>query len=266
MDKYKLGFLGCGNMACAIISGVIKSGILPIDSIYAYDVSTDACTAAHARFGIQAADNLNILDNVDIVILAVKPIECERVAQAWATRLNGKGLISIVAGLSFDKLCVLFSDCTVLRVMPNVAAMCGESMTVLCDNTNFDLSKREFSEIMFNSIGKSLWIAEKHIDAVTGVSGCGPAYAFIMLDAMADAGVLHGLPRSAAIELAAQTMLGACAMQLSTKTHPAVLKDMVCSPGGSTIEAVVALEQGGMRSAVINAVDAAVKKSKDMTK
>ena len=268
MLKQKIGFLGCGNMAAAIIGGIISGGVVPADQIYAYALHYDALKARADAQGYHAVDSLDALcRSSDVIVLAVKPNVVPQVLAEAGEGLAGKTVISIAAGLSVERLTsMLPGQCHLLRVMPNTPAMVGAGATALCSSTNFTEDEKAVAEQIFGAIGIFEWVPERLMDAVTAVSCSGPAYVFLFIEAMADAGVREGLPRATAYRLAAQTVLGSGKMMIDTGKHPGLLKDMVCSPAGTTIEAVYALEKGGLRAAVQDAVRVCADKSKLMGK
>jgi pyrroline-5-carboxylate reductase len=201
-----------------------------------------------------------------VLILAVKPNILEKVVKEAGEALCGKAVISIAAGWTSKMLQDLMPACRILRVMPNTPALVGEGMTAMSKAHTLTAEESLLAERIFSSFGRAVWVEEYMMEAVIGVSGSGPAYAFMFIEAMADGGVLKGLPRKTAQEIAAQTLLGAAKMVLESGMHPAELKDMVCSPGGTTIEAVRRLEEKGMRSAVMEAVAASADKAESMKK
>lgn len=216
------------------------------------------------RFGIKTGENIDVLKHGDVVILAVKP-DVYPVVLPECVGFE-KLFISIAAGVSIDYIKNILGEASrVVRVMPNTPALVGAGMTAICRDGALEDDIKS-TESIFSAVGETVVTEEKHIDAVCGVSGSGPAYIFTMIEAMADGGVLKGLSRAEAIKLAAQTVLGSAKMVLETGNHPAQLRDAVCSPGGTTIEGVAALEDCGFRSAIINAVSAATEKSKALKK
>ena len=259
----KLGVIGVGNMGAAIIKGYIAGGASPSD-IWIYQRSADKKAAFAAETGVNPCDSVEELaDACDAVMIAVKPAQVRDVMAQIKEKLADKLVISIAAGLTVEQLTEA-GGVKVVRVMPNTPSQIGCGMSALCRSEN--VSDEEFAEVLriFESVGKAAEVAEKLMDAVTGVSGSGPAYVYLFIEALADGGVLAGLPRAMAIEFAAQTVLGAAKMVLETGEHPGSLKDAVCSPGGTTIEAVRNLEAGGFRSTVMEAVIAAAEKSEEM--
>lgn len=267
MDK-KIGFIGTGNMANAIIHGIINSGIAPASQIVVFDVDTSKTQALSAEVGTVTAQSAPELTNAcDIVFLAIKPHIVPAVLKEIASTIKSNHvLVSIAAGVTLGQLAEQAGyNAKIVRVMPNTPAMVNAGMSSLTANSLVE--EQELADItaIFNSFGRSAVVPENLIHAVTGISGSSPAYVFMFIEALADAGVLGGLPRAQAYQFAAQTVLGAAKMVLETGDHPAMLKDMVCSPGGTTIEAVKTLEEKGFRSAVIEAVVSCMDKSKKLS-
>ncbi len=206
--------------------------------------------------GLVLTDSLRDLARfADVILIAVKPYQVQSILRELGEDLRDKAVISIAAGVATRTLRDCADGiCRILRVMPNTPALVSEGVSMLSKASDFQPLERDFAEALFSGIGRVYWMEETLIDAGTAVSGSGPAYAFLFIEALADGGVREGLPRALAQELAAQTLLGAARMVLETGQHPGQLKDNVCSPGGTTIEAVAALEQGGFRAALIDAV------------
>lgn len=268
MIEKMISFIGGGNMATAIISGLLSSGLSDCDHICA--------TAAHESSVIRLKESLNIeatTDNkaaaqkADILFLAVKPNMFHKVIPEIRHAIKEDAIIvSIAAGQPIERIEEMFErSIKLVRVMPNTPALVGASMSALCCNDA--VTDEDMTEIqaIFNSFGESEVISEHLMDAVVGVSGSSPAYVYMFIEAMADAAVADGMPRTQAYKFAAQSVLGSAKMVLETGKHPGELKDAVCSPGGTTIEAVAALEKNGFRSAVIEAQRACVQKSRDMS-
>ena len=258
----KIGIIGGGNMARAIVLGLLANKTKP-ENIFVSDKDEKKLMELQ-RFGVKVGNNAETLKFGEVVILAIKPNifpivlpECK----------NYSGLIiSIAAGISTDYIkSFLSDDARVVRVMPNTPALVGAGMTAICKNGASDEDISAAFKI-FSSVGETVVLDEEYIDAVVGVSGSGPAYVFTLIEAMADGGVLKGLTRSDATKLAAQTVLGSAKMVLETENHPAQLRDAVCSPGGTTIEGVAQLEKKGFRNAVISAVSACSEKSRVLKK
>ena len=268
MNVYKLGFIGAGNMATAIINGTIEKRIVKADNITVYDIDTKRLNELSDRYKINTADNLTDLCSASaIVLLAIKPNVLPAVLNDLKSIIGSRSIVSIAAGWSADMIKnIIGSDKHVLRLMPNTPLMVGEGMSVFETPCDLPDDHKAFAESIFSSLGKVAYAPCKLMDAVTAVSGSGPAYVFMFIEALADAGVLCGLPRDTAMTLASQTVLGASKMVLESGKHPGVLKDAVCSPGGTTIEAVKSLENDGFRGAVIKAVENCANKSKALAK
>lgn len=268
MDK-KIGFIGCGNMSQAIIGGLVSSGQIKAEDIWVFDHKPATNQAMQQKYGITPADSAEqVAKQVDILFGAVKPNVILNVLNDVAGSLNKDTVVvSIAAGVTLDALAgVLGHDRKLIRVMPNTPALVNEGMTSVTPNVL--VTKEEADEIVaiFRGFGKAALVPEYMIHAVVGVSGSAPAYVFMFIEAMADAAVLGGMPRTQAYEFAAQAVKGAAQMVLETGKHPAELKDMVCSPGGTTIEAVRVLEEKGFRTAVIEAMQSCMAKSDSMSK
>ncbi len=255
MSIKKLGFIGCGNMGGAILDGIIAGGVIEPSDIAVYDIRDEIMVNVKNK-GVTVASGIpDLCACSELVLLAVKPNTVEEVMVGMKGTLAGKALLSIAAGTSYAKLRAWAdSSFRILRIMPNTPAMVGAGATVLCSDTDLTEKEKGEADRIFRSVGLVEWLPEKLIDVVTGLSGGGPAYAAMFIEALADGGVREGLPRSTAYRLAAQTVLGSTRMILEKDLHPGALKDMVCSPGGTTIEGVKALEEGGFRAAVINSV------------
>lgn len=266
MKEYNLGVIGAGNMSQAIIQGSIAKSAVSSDQIYIYDIDEKKMSLMKDSLGVKSVDSLEILcESSDIIMLAVKPNVLPVVLEEIKNMIKDKALVSIAAGWSADMIKkIIGHDKKVLRLMPNTPLMVGEGMSVFEMPCNLSEQEMQFTERLFASLGKVEHAPLKLMDAVTSVSGSGPAYVYMFIEALADAGVLCGLPRDMAQKLAAQTVKGAAAMVMDTGQHPGSLKDAVCSPGGTTIEAVRYLEQNGFRGTVINAVETCANKSKKL--
>lgn len=260
----RIGFIGMGNMGYAMFKGVLKE--FGVENLCYTDVNTALMIKVEEETGLKGkSNNLDVVKMSDIVVLAVKPQYMAEVLEGIRGALTDKHiLLSPAAGLNieFYKVQVGF-DVRVVRSMPNTPAMVMEGMTAYTFSADtFSEKEKSVISAYFNSFGKSIILPEHLMDEVVPISGSSPAYFFIMLEAMADAAVLTGLSRKDAYMMGAQTMLGAAKMVLETGQHPAVLKDAVCSPGGTTIEAVKVLEEKGFRSAIIEAMVACYNKTK----
>ncbi len=266
----KLGFLGAGNMGSAILHGVLAAEYLSVEEMAICDLNPRKLEALSDELpGLTCTESsIELVEMCDAVILAVKPQYLGDVLAEIHPYLHGKALISIAAGWTVDQLDAALSGsgATYLRVMPNTPAMVGEGMTAICEDTTFDQDDFEFAKGIFDSVGRTVVLPEKQFDGVIAISGSSPAYVFMMIEAMADAGVREGLTRACAYEMAAQALLGSALMVLQSGKHPAALKDAVCSPAGTTIEAVEELERKGFRAAIMDAMKACADKSRDMSK
>lgn len=263
----KLGFIGAGNMGSAIISGILNKGALPADCIYVSRKHPEK-GAELARKGVHIMkDNLSLVQAVDCVLLAVKPVYAADVIREVYDALDNKFVISIIAGWTYEMLKDALPDAArFVRVMPNTPLAVGEGMSLISNLCTCTDEEFDFAKSVFAAAGK-VTVVEDHVyTPANGISGCGPAFVYAFIEAMADGGVRYGVPRALAYELAAQTIVGAAKMVLETGEHPGRLKDAVCSPGGTTIEGMYALEKGGMRAAVMDAVGATVEKTMRMAK
>ena len=262
MEK-KIGFIGCGNMGKAILGGLIASGQVLPGQIWVYTPSPDKVTALHEQFGINAAESAQEVAQIaDIIFAAVKPGIMIKVLSEITSSLNKDSLVvSIAAGITLDQLArALGHDRKIIRAMPNTPALVNAGMTSVTPEDTADVLNS------FRCFGEAEVIAEPMIHPVVGVSGSSPAYVFMFIEAMADAAVLGGMPRAQAYKFAAQAVMGSAKMVLETGEHPGTLKDMVCSPGGTTIEAVRVLEEKGFRAAVIEAMTKCMEKSEKLSK
>lgn len=262
----KLAFIGGGNMATAILNGIVDSSFLSAQDIIVSDSSEEKLSVFEEK-GIKTLyDNVMAASLADVIVFSVKPDVLRKILPSFSAleNIENKLFISIAAGVKSDEILDGIGKKTnVIRVMPNTPALVGEGMTAIFKS---DISEEKFDIAvnLFNTIGKTVIIDEKFADAVTAVSGSGPAYIFMIIEAMADGGVLCGLPRDVAYSLASQTVLGSAKMVLKSGEHPGVLKDRVCSPGGTTIEAVYSLEKSDVRGAFIKAIKKCADKSKSL--
>ncbi|MCM1498020.1 MAG: pyrroline-5-carboxylate reductase [Clostridium sp.] len=263
----KLGFIGCGNMAAAMIKGIINNKIASGDEIIGADKSAESLRRVIDDTGIvQAVDNREAAAKSEILFLSVKPQFYEEVIKEIRDVVSDKQIIITVApGKTLEWLNQQFGKpLKIVRTMPNTPALVGEGITAACGNANVSKEDMDKAVKVLLSFGKCEVISEHLMDVVTSVSGSSPAYVFLFIEAMADAAVADGMPRQQAYRFAAQAVLGSAKMVLETGKHPGELKDMVCSPGGTTIEAVRVLEEKGMRSAVFEAMKACTRKSRGM--
>ncbi|MBQ6558350.1 MAG: pyrroline-5-carboxylate reductase [Clostridia bacterium] len=261
----KIGFIGAGNMGSAIIEGVLKSKIVSPPDITVSDANETAVQNLRNSYLVVMGDNKTAAQS-DVLFLCVKPQVIYSVIEEIKDAVTENTVIvSIAAGQSIGKIENAFGKkIRLIRVMPNTPALVGEGMAALSPNANATGEDLKVVGDIFGSLGKSEIVPEHLMDAVTAVSGSSPAYVFMFIEAMADAAVQGGMPRSQAYTFAAQAVLGSAKMVLETGKHPADLKDMVCSPAGTTIDAVAELEKNGFRNAVIEAMKACIKKSKEL--
>ncbi len=264
----KIAVIGIGNMGQALVAGFIKKGAHRPEEIHVYDYEMKRAADFAEKTGCHVcSSSQEAAADADAVLIAVKPQVIGPVLEGLHKNIGpGALLISIAAGVSIQTLRERIHSNTIpiVRVMPNTPALVGEGASALCFS-NVPADKEDYAIRLFETCGIAVRVEEKIMDAVTGVSGSGPAYGMIFIEAMADAGVKMGLTRDVAVKLAAMTLKGAAAMVLETGRNPAELKDQVCSPGGTTIAAVHALEKAGFRSAVMDAVCAATMRSKELS-
>ena len=262
----KTAFIGCGNMASAIIGGILSSNISRTEDLMASDSSPAAQDRIRNTLKINCVSNEQAASLADILFLSVKPQFYEEViAQIKDIVQPSTVIVTIAPGKTLSWLREQFGrDLKIVRTMPNTPAMVKEGMTGVCRNEF--VSDEDLAQVMsiLESFGKAEVVPERLLDVVTSVSGSSPAYVFLLIEAMADGAVADGMPRTQAYKFAAQAVLGSAKMVLETGRHPGELKDMVCSPGGTTMEAVRVLEEKGFRSAIIEAEKACVSKSRGM--
>jgi pyrroline-5-carboxylate reductase len=262
----RLAVVGSGNMAEALVRGILRAGLLAPDAIATSDVVPDRLRLFREQFGVATeTDNAAVVAKADVVLLAVKPQAMGQVLQGLVQAVERQLLISIAAGIPTYFIETRFDrPVRVVRVMPNTPALVLEGASALCAGAHATADDLALARGLFEAVGRAVVLDETAMDAVTGLSGSGPAYVFVIIEALADAGVRVGLSRDVARLLAAQTVLGSARMVLETGTHPAVLKDMVASPGGTTIAGLHALEAGALRAALLNAVEAATERSREL--
>lgn len=265
--KLTIGFLGAGKMATALARGFIRAKIVTANQVLA----SDSVPAARAAFAKETkakvvASNVAVVQAATVVFLAVKPDQTAPVLTEVRDHFTAAHLlISIAAGVPIVKLeGVLAPSARVIRVMPNTPALVGESATAFATGKSARLADSALTQKLFAAVGTAFQVKESLLDAVTGLSGSGPAYVYLFIEGLSDGGVAAGLPRDVATRLAAQTVLGGAKMVLETGQHPGALKDMVTSPGGTTIEGLHELEKGKLRGTLMSAVRAATEKSKKL--
>ncbi|MDL2296270.1 pyrroline-5-carboxylate reductase [Lachnospiraceae bacterium OttesenSCG-928-E19] len=263
----KLGFIGCGNMACAMLGGIIENKTYLPEEIIGADVFAPSRERVKGEFGITVTEeNREVVQKADIVVLSVKPQFCEEVINSIKDDIReGQLFITIIPGKTLEWLGNKFGQqVKIVRTMPNTPAMVKEGMTGACANEYVTEEDMKNTIEILNGFGKTEMVSEKLLDVVTGVSGSSPAYVFMFIEAMADAAVAGGMPRSQGYQFAAQAVMGSAKLVLESGKHPGELKDMVCSPAGTTIGAVRVLEEKGFRSAVFEAVTEATNIAKSL--
>jgi pyrroline-5-carboxylate reductase len=265
---YKFGMIGCGVMGEAILSRLIAQQLYIPSAIVVSAASTDRRTALTQKYGVQTtANNAAVFQATEAIVLAIKPQSFAAVIANLAPIVPGNSpamLLSILAGKTLAQLETAFPDRPVIRVMPNTPAQVGAGVSALALGKQATIVHRDAAMQILQTVGSVVEVPESMMDAVTGLSGSGPGYVAIVIEALADGGVVAGLPRSVALQLAIQTVLGTATLLQASGMHPAQLKDQVTSPGGTTIAGIAQLEQQGLRSALIEAVRAATLRSREL--
>jgi len=262
----KLGFIGVGKMGSALLGGILRSNLCPASNVLVYDTYKPAMEKCAEEFGVFAAESSSqVLADSDATVLCVKPNDVGPTLQKLDTGGQDRLIISIAAGVTLKQL----EDFTkgklrVIRVMPNTPALVGEGASAYALGEKATQADGDFVKSLLECVGTTYAVSEAQLDAVTGLSGSGPAYIFTVIEALADGGVLQGLPKSMALDLATQTVLGAAALVKQSGEHPAKLRDNVTSPGGTTIAGLAELERHGLRAALIDAVEAATERSREL--
>lgn len=263
--EQKIGFIGAGQMARALAGGLVKAGLVAEDRILASDPVKEALDALHAELpqAKLVPSNAAVAEQADVLILAVKPQQMAQVLnELRSSDVSGKLLISIAAGVRLATIRdALAGQGRLVRVMPNTPCLVGQSASGYSLGPGATPADGQLVASLLNAVGRAFALDEKLLDAVTGLSGSGPAFVYVMIEALSDGGVQMGLPRDVALALAAQTLRGAAEMVLTSGEHPAVLKDRVTSPGGTTIAGLQALEAGQLRGTLMAAVEAATRRS-----
>lgn len=263
----KIGFIGCGNMANAIMGGIIRNQIIAADEIMAADLNEQALLQTKDKLKISTTtNNVDVVEQCEIVVLSVKPQFYESVTAQIKDKLKKDQIILTIApGKTLEWLANhLGNEVKIVRTMPNTPALVGEGITGVCHNDLVTKEELDYVCKVLSGFGSAEVVPESLMDAVVSVSGSSPAFVFMFIEAMADAAVRDGMPRKQAYTFAAQAVLGSAKMVLETGKHPGELKDMVCSPAGTTIEAVRVLEEKGFRSAVMEAMKACTDKAKSL--
>ncbi|MBY8980381.1 MAG: pyrroline-5-carboxylate reductase [Candidatus Lokiarchaeota archaeon] len=267
MYEKELGIIGVGKIGSAILKRIISTNTIEKNKIIIFDVDKEKLHNLSKELDVDCANNnTDLVNSSKHVLIAVIPQVMDHVLREIETAISVQHLIiSIAAGVSFTHITKIITEpVSLIRIMTNTPALVGAAATVIAHNENVKEYQLEFVKKIFSSVGMVVELEERHLDAVTGLSGSGPAYIFIIIEALADGGVKMGLPRAIALKLAAQTLLGSAKLLLETNIHPAVLKDMVATPGGTTITAIHELESAKIRATLIRAVEAATIKSKSL--
>jgi pyrroline-5-carboxylate reductase len=261
-----VGFIGTGNMAEALIRGLVGAGVARASQIIGSDPRPERCAEMAQKYGIRTTpDNLPIAREAEILILSVKPQVMAKVLDEISPHIHPNALvISIAAGIPLAAIELRLPRSRVVRTMPNTPALVAAGATAIAAGGHATPEDLQAAKRIFDSVGMTVILDESQMDAVTGLSGSGPAYVFLIIEALSDAGVKMGLSRYNAQALAAQTVLGSAKLLLETNEHPGRLKDMVTSPGGTAIAGLHTLEEGGLRTTLMNAVEVATKRSREL--
>jgi pyrroline-5-carboxylate reductase len=263
----RIGFVGCGNMGEALVKGLVEAHVVEGAALMAADTRADRLAELDRRYGIRVAkDNIELARESDVVVMAVKPQIMTPVLKEIAASLSRRQLvISLAAGVATATIrTAVGKDIRLIRVMPNTPALVLEGATAIAKAQGLEAGDLETAQEIFGAVGKVVVLDEDLMDAVTGLSGSGPAYVAVVIESLADGGVKMGLDRATAMILATQTVLGAAKLLLETGLHPGSLKDMVSSPGGTSITGIAALEEGGIRTTFIKAVERATLRSREL--
>jgi pyrroline-5-carboxylate reductase len=262
-----IAIVGAGNMGGALITGLVESGLLPPDSVTAVDIDLEILESHRSRLGVTTCTDARVaVSGKDLVVLSLKPQIWEAVLKPFTDQFQPTQLvISIMGGVQGPSLeSVLGRSIPVVRAMPNISALVGASITAIAGGRHATEVHLDLAEAVLNSVGETVRLQESQMDAVTGLSGSGPAYVYAVIDALADGGVKAGLPKPVALRLSAQTVFGAAKMVMESGEHPSVLKDRVTTPGGTTIAGLAVMEERGVRAALMAAVEAATKRSEEL--
>ncbi len=267
MPGLKVAILGAGKMGGILLQGFLKNNLVALENVFATVQHPDRAQALSVQFGVEVTtDNLEAARQADVILLGVKPIQVpDLIAQIKPVLSPRKVLLSFAASVKTRSI----EDCAgcelgVIRAMPNTPAMIGAGVTALCGGRFVTQEQMAVAQRIFQTVGRTVVVDEKHMDAVTGLSGSGPAFLYIIIEALAEAGVNVGLPRDVATLLAAQTTLGSARMVLETGYHPALLKDAVTTPAGCTVDGILELEEGGLRVTLIKAVKRATQRAREL--
>ncbi len=267
MPGLKVAIIGAGKMGGILLQAFLKNNLVSADQIFATVQHPDRAQALSAQFGVKVTtDNLAAAEQADVILLGVKPIQVpDLMLQIQPALTAQKTVISIAASVKTRSIeDAAGCDLAVIRAMPNTPAMIAAGVTALCSGRFVSQEQMMMAQRIFQTVGRTVVVDEKHMDAVTGLSGSGPAFLYIIIEALAEAGVNVGLPRDVATLLAAQTTLGSARMVLETGYHPALLKDAVTTPAGCTVDGILELEEGGLRVTLIKAVKRATQRAKEL--
>lgn len=267
MYEKELGIIGVGKIGSALLKRIISTNTIERNKIIIFDINEEKLQKISKELDVDSANsNTDLVNSSKHVLIAVIPQVMDIVLREIEPAISVQHvIISIAAGVSFTHITkIITKPVSLIRIMTNTPALVGAAATAIARNENVKEYQLEFVKEIFNSVGMVVELEERHLDAVTGLSGSGPAYIFIIIEALADGGVKMGLPRAIALKLAAQTLLGSAKLLLETNIHPAALKDMVATPGGTTITAIHELESAKIRATLIRAVEAATLKSKSL--
>ena len=261
----KLGIIGGGVMGEALLSRLVMQQIYAPSAVIVSDPSQERRSLLAAQYGVQVtADNQTIISSAEVILLAIKPQIFETVVQPLSKPNPQQLIVSILAGVPLSRLEAAFPHQPIIRAMPNTPATVGAGMTAIAPGQQATADHLALTKTLFTAVGQVVEVPERLMDAVTGLSGSGPGYVAVVIEALTDGGVAAGLPRAIAAQLALQTVLGTAELLQQTGMHPAELKDRVTSPGGTTIAGIAQLERAGLRSALIEAVQAACRRSQEL--
>ena len=266
MPGVKVAVLGAGKMGGILLQGFLKNNLLSPEQVVATVQHEERATALSAQFGLEVStDNLAAARWADVILLGVKPVQVPALVEQIRAELPGKTILSFAASVTTVAIeAAAACELAVVRAMPNTPAMIGAGVTALCAGRYCSPEQMALAQRIFATVGRTVVVDEKHMDAVTGLSGSGPAFLYIIIEALAEAGVNVGLPRDVATLLAAQTTLGSARMVLETGYHPALLKDQVTTPAGCTVDGILELEEGGLRVTLIKAVKRATIRAREL--
>jgi len=265
----KLGIIGCGTFGEAILGGLLRAGSVRVEQVVVTSRDEAQAELLRERHGVRVSrDNVKVCTEVQVVLVSLKPQRMREVLDDDLLRLalKGKLLISIAAGIRIEKLRAWLPETAIIRGMPNTPCLVGEGLTVLARGPSVTDEQVALARTMFEGVGRCLELEEKHMDAVTSLNGSGPAFAYVILEALVDGGVMMGLPRAVALEMAAQVFLGSARMVLETGFHPAALKDQVTTPAGSTIAGLLTMEDGRIRSVLARTIQEATRVAAELGK